>query len=560
MAKLAKQFIKDVESGKQIACKWVKLAVKRHQDFYNNPDYYFDEKAANAIIEIFSVFRHTSGDYGGKPFALLPWQAFILYSVFGWKVTATKKRLIRKVYTEVAKKNGKTELAAGVGLVGTLFAGEYGAEVYSAANKFDQASICWKSAAAMTKFITNDFDDAAANITLYESFNNRQILYGPTNSIFKPTASDSKTLDGLRAYFVIIDEFHEAKDSSVLGNLESGMVNRADPLLWIITTAGFNINGPCHQYRGVICDILEGKKKDDTTFGIVFTLDEEDDWEDENNWVKANPSIGVTPTWEGLRSAYQKAVNEGSDAEVNFKTKNLNIWVRSKKPWIKDRDWKATGVKFDEQSLIGREAYAAFDLSATKDLTCFGLLFPPIEGETDFKWIGRYYCPEDNLYERSRKDGVPYSQWVDEGKLIATPGDWLDFQYIKNDIIQALTDYNIGSISYDPWQSNQMAQELQSEGANIYEFRQTTRHFNEPIKFIEGLVSKKILSHNEDQILRWMVGNVKIHRDTSGLMKFDKNNSREKIDGCVTLAMCIGEYLHNSIQENFNPENVVLWF
>ena len=261
MIKLATQFIDDVESEKQVSCKWVKLAVKRHKELFNNPKYFFDKKAAEAILNIFSAFRHTSGEYGGKPFGLLPWQAFILYSVFGWKVKATKKRLFRKVYTEVAKKNGKTELAAGVGLVGAMFAGEYGAEVYSAANKYDQAAICWKSAASMTKFLMNDFQEIADNTTLYTSFNNRQIICHSHDTFFKPIAADSKTLDGVRPYFAIIDEFHEAKDESVLHNLESGMVNRQDPLLWIITTAGFNINGPCHKYRGVITDILEGKKE-----------------------------------------------------------------------------------------------------------------------------------------------------------------------------------------------------------------------------------------------------------------------------------------------------------
>ena len=558
----ALQFIEDVQSGKLLSCKWAKLAVEKHLSFYDNDKYYFDEEASEAAHEIFSLFRHTSGSYAGQPFTLFPWQSFIVHHVFGWKVKATGKRLTRKVYCEVAKKNGKTEFAAGIGLIGALFSGEPAAEVYSAANKFDQASICWDSAAAMAKFLIDDFDEIAETTKLYQSFNNKRIIHqddnGITESFFRPTASDSKTLDGLRSYIAIIDEFHEAKDESVLHNLESGMVNRQDPLLWIITTAGFNINGPCHKYRGVITDILEGKKTDDTTFGIIFTLDEEDDWNDESVWIKANPSIGITPTWEGLRSAYQKALNEGSDAEVNFKTKNLNIWVRSSSPWIKDRDWVKSGQDFKVEDLAGRECFGAIDLASTRDLTCFGLVFPPIEGEKDFKWIGKYYCPEDNIKERSRKDGVPYAQWANDGHLTATEGNVTDYLAIKEDIVKALDTFQVGSISYDPWQSKQLAQELGVEGANLFEFRQTAMHFNEPIKFLEKGILRKIISHNNDPILRWMVGNVKIVR-RSDLMKFDKDKSREKIDGCVVLAMCIGEYLHNCIEENFDPENVILW-
>ena len=564
---LAEQYIEEVSSGEIVSCKQAKQAVARHLQLLQDAEskgYKWSEKSARYALDLFSLFKHTSGDYGGKPFGMLPWQAFVVASIFGWYKkddNGDYKRLFRKAYVEVAKKNGKTELAAGIGEILAFFDGEYGAEVYSAANKYDQAYICWNSARVMAEFLRKDSPGFRSMVDIHGARNNSNIFSKKLNSFFKPVGGDSKTLDGLRPHGAIIDEFHEAKDDSILRNLSSGMVNRSQPLLFIITTAGFNIQGPCYQYRKVVSDILAGTKQDDSTFGIIFTLDEGDDWEDESNWIKANPSIGITPTWEGLRTEYTKAINEGASAEVNFKTKNLNVWTTVSDTWVQDHKWMACASTFSESDLIGRDCYGGLDLAKTRDLTAFVLLFPPTNETEKFKSLHWFWCPEDNAKERAKKDGVPYLDWAKQGLLDLTPGDVVDYDFVFAKIMELCEKFQIRGISYDPWNATQFAIQLEEAGASFKAFTQNTKHFNEPVCWIERNVMTKNLDHGGNEIMRWMASNVTLFRDSSGLVRFDKKRSQEKIDGLVSLAMSVGDYLDRKEKQSiYNKRDGLLMF
>lgn len=537
-----RQYANDVMSGALVSGELARLAIERHEQWYDRPEYYFDQDAANRVLTIFSLLKHTSGEYGGKPFAMLPWQSWAVAQIFGWKHQATGHRVIKKSYIEVSKKNGKTELAAGIGIIGAFFDDEFGAEVYTAANKMDQAKICWGSAATMARFLRNESKSFANTVDLHNSFNNSKIFSQKTNSKFVPVASDSTTLDGLRPHFAIIDEFHEASDDAVLRNLESGMVNRQQPLLFIITTAGFNINGPCAKYRKVVEDIVRGRSTDDSTFGLIFSLDEGDDWHDRRLWVKANPSIGVTPTVEALDIAYTRALNEGASSEINFLTKNLNQWVRTSKTWVQDKTFMSGQAPLQEASFHGRKCFAAMDLSANVDLTCYGLLFPPEYEGQPFTFFLRVFIPEENAVIRSKRDRVPYLDWHRASLVRLTPGNVTDHEAIAASISNDADVFDLISLQYDPWQATAMAISLTERGMTCYEFRQTVTKFNEPITTIEKLLAQGLLNHGANEVLRWMAGNVVV-KYASGLCKFDKDKSREKIDGLVVMAMCFGGYL-----------------
>jgi phage terminase large subunit-like protein len=549
MTENALSYIELVQSGKRPAGKLEKLAIERHFAMLKKKDVFYDEQAAKIACTIMGFFRHTSGDFYGKPFNRLGWQDFIVCSLFGWKRKTTGKRLFRKAYIEMPKKNGKSEFAGALGNIATFFDDEAGAEVYSAANKYDQATICWGAAKTMISQLMAEDPDFASIAKIYDSITTRQIKNLSNESFFKPIAADSKTLDGVRPHFAIIDEFHEAKDDSILRNLSSAMVNRSQPLLIIITTAGFNINGPCHRYRQVIESILQGKAKDDTTFGMIFSADQGDDWKDKKTWEKANPSIGHTPTWEGLQSEYQKALIEGQSAEINFKTKNLNQWVRQSKTWLPDELWTAKQKPLSITAFQGRECFSAMDLAATRDITCFGHLFPPLEEDGDFYFFCRYFIPRENAEIRAKRDRVPYLDWIAENKLFATEGDVLDEETVIAAILEDLRNYRPQKIYYDPWQSAFIATRLANENAPMEPIRQTVTNFNEPVSWIEKAISKNILQHNNDEILRWMCGNVNIRINHTGLKMPDKEASREKIDGIIVLAMCVAGYL-NSINGN----------
>lgn len=550
------EYIERVQTGKRNAGQKEKLAVQRFLDFCDHPDYYFDEREVETVFKISKLFIHTSGDYQGKPFTLLPWQKFGIAHIFGLKKRKDGLRLTRKAYFGIAKKNGKTEYAGFLGTYFTFFGGEKGGEIYSAANKYDQACFSWNAGAYMFAHLCNKSEYLRENSKVYNSKNAKELRNLaedadglPNNSVFKPIASSkssSKTLDGVKASVAIIDEFHAAESDDIINNLSSAMVNRSQPLLIIITTAGFNINGPCHIYEKVCFDILKGTKKDDSTFPLMFQDDEGDDWEDEKTWEKSNPSIGVTPTWVGLRSEYIEAINVGASVEVGFKTKNLNRWVRASKVWIQDKIWQQGQTKWTLDGMKGQKCYMAIDLSSNKDITCIGLLFPPTDSRKQFRFFLESFIPEVNSRKRSVKDQVPYEEWEEDGWIKYTRGDFIDYPTIEDRIQELLGFVNVLGVSYDKWQCESTAQRLIAAGLKdsiIQEFAQTTRMFNEPIKLIEKLVSKFQVDYGGNQALRWMAGNVVLYFDNNELMKFDRKLSREKIDGMVVLGMCFGEHL-----------------
>jgi len=554
----AHEYISEVLEGKRLVGELELAAVKRWFEFEADPDIYYDEKGVERVIQIFRLLKHTSGEYYGKRFQLLPWQIFVLSWIFGWKYKESGYRVTRKAYVEVAKKNGKSELAGAIGLYGAFFDGEMGAECYSAANKYDQATICWNAGKVMATQFMQESKKFASICKVYDSITTRGLKNVQGESSFKPIAADSKTLDGVRPHFAIIDEYHEAKDDSILRNLASGMVNRTQPLLFIITTAGFNINGPCHQYRKVVNDIVSGKKEDKSTFGLIFTANKDDDWNDEKTWQKANPSIGTTPSWDGLRTEYTKALNEGQSAEINFKTKNLNIWVRQSKTWITDKIWMQGNKTESEEVLMGSECYAAVDLSTKWDLTCFGLLFPPTPERDSFIFKAKYYCPQEGATFRAKKDGVPYLDWAKDKYLYLTEGNVTDFNAVQLDIQEAMQNYSVQKVYYDPWQSTQFASELFADGVPMEQFRQTVVNYNEPIREMEALISKGQIWHGGDPVLRWMAGNITLKTNHTGLVMFDKDKSQEKIDGMVVLAMCYAAYMDSKKgQRPFDAESVI---
>lgn len=554
---LYEQYIDDVRSGRQVAGKLVKKAVDRHLHFLRvakKKGYYFDTASADRVIRFFGMLRHTSGDYGGRPFELLPWQAFLLAVIFGWKVKETGARLITKVYVEVARKNGKSELAGAIALYLAFFDGEFGAEVYSAANTGDQAAICWKAGAAMARMLAKDSSNFAKQARVYDSTNNRNVQGLENNSFFKPVASDSKTLDGLRPHGSIIDEYHEAPDASVLQVMESGMVNRRQPLLFVITTAGFNPNGACYQYRKVVVDILEGRKENDNTFGLIYTIDDGDNWQDEKVWLKSNPSAPNTPTLEGLRNAYNIAITEGATAEVNFRTKNLNQWLTTKSRWISDDVWMKNQRPLNLNPSL--RWFAGMDLASTRDITTFVCFSEP--DENGIHHIHPlFFIPEDGAKERSRRDGVPYLDWANAGFVQLTSGDTIDHDHIYIEIVTVCRELGIETYFYDPWNASQIVIKLQTEGIIGEQFVQVPKYFNEPIKHIEKTVGKT-LNHAGNPVLRWMCQNVQLYRDGNGNAKFDRGKSVEKIDGMVALGMAIGGYLNYKANESAYTDRGIL--
>lgn len=543
------QYMEDVLTGKRLAGELERLSVERCIRLVQKSNIEFDFEEAERVVNIVGIFRHTKGKYAGELFELMPWQEFFLAMIFGMKYADSSLRLFRTALLCVPKKNGKSEFSGAIATIMAFFEDEEGAECYSAANKYDQAIYSWDASRKILRRLRLESESINNDLAIYNSTNNRNLVNLSNDSFFKPISADSKTLDGVNPHFAAIDEFHEAKTNDIPNNMESGMVSREQPMLLYTTTRGFNIQGPLFRMEQSFELILKGEMEDDEVFPLIFTLDPDDDWEDESVWIKANPGLGRTPTLEGLRGLYTKAKTRGSSHEINFKTKNLNVWTSVAARWVKDSDFIGGRSTWDKSELDGLMCFAGLDLAKTRDVTAVSYLFPPQAGFDRYRVLTRYFMPEVSAKELEADDMVPYEDWSRAGWLTLTPGNVRDDSYIQATILNDFRNFDVKGISYDPWNATTLAVNLVEEEVIMNEFRQNTSNFNEPITYLEGIIMRHELDCGGDPIMRWMFGNIEIYTDGNGNIKFDKNKSRQKIDGPVALAMGVAEWLDYKLEE-----------
>jgi phage terminase large subunit-like protein len=534
------KYISDVQTENIITCKWVKLAVDRHMKDLEREDIYFDEDAANRFLKFSSVCKYTKGELAkqGKRIEFTPQQVFRYWCLFGWKRSNGTRRY-RRVYFEVARKNGKSEEAAVVSLYLTLFDKEEGAEVYTAATTMGQARIVHDAAMVMARKLKNDSPKYDSKINLTGGGRTAgNISMVETNSKCEPLPANDDKLDGLNPHGGIIDEYHAHKTNDLLEVIQTGMGSREQPMLFIITTAGFEKQYPCYsEERKLALEVLQGIKKDDSLFTVIYTLDEGDDWKDPKLWVKANPNIGITPTLEYMQEQCEQAINKGVSKEVQFKTKNLNIWTDSSMAWISDDIWMKCDGELPD--LKGRECYAGLDLASVSDMNAFVLLFPP-QNEGEKMYVLPYFWIPKNTIERKNEIGN-YKQWQRDGFIREAGEDVVNQQVIIRDILEIAKDYNIKSFAFDRFLAyNGVIQELLSNDLSGYEFGQGYRSMSQPTKELEGLVLGAKLNHGGNPVMRWQCGNIEISIDPADNIKMDKGKSREKIDGMVALVMALG--------------------
>ena len=532
---IVNKYIKDVATGKVVVCEWVKLAIKRHEEDLLRNDLYFDEDAANHFLKFSAKCKYTKGDLAsqGKRIELTPQQVFRYWVMMGWKVPSGKRRF-RKIYFEVARKNGKSEEAAILCAYMLIMDKEFGAEIYTAATSYKQARLVFDAAKEMLKKLSSDSDKVKALTTIGKY--NCAII--DTNSKLEPISSNDDKQDGLNPHFACVDEYHAHPDSNLLEVIQTGMGSRSQPILFIITTAGFEKQFPCYsQERKIATEVLLGVKKDDSLFTVIYTLDENDDWKDESTWIKANPNIGITPTWEYMRQQCQQAINQGVHKEVQFKTKNLNIWTNSSMSWISDEKWMVCDTELPD--LTGRECYAGLDLASSNDMNALVLIFPPsYEGEQI--WIKPYFWIPQSTIDRKSEIGN-FKQWQRDGFINSSGVDVVNQKEILRDIFQVCTQYQVKAIAFDRFMAyNGIIQGLQEEEVECFEFGQGFISMSQPTKELEVLTLEGKLGHGANPVLRWHMGNIEIRVDPADNIKIDKGKSREKVDGAVSLVMALG--------------------
>lgn len=547
----AEGYIQEVLDGTIITNQWIKAACQRHLDDLETGEkrgLYFDQEEGQRFVAFFERFlHHSKGKWAGDPFTLLPWQQFMISSLFGWKRSDGSRRF-RTLFCAVGRKNGKSATCSGLGLAMLDFDQEPAAEVYFSATKRDQARICHVEAERMVK--------ASPHLKKRIGIHRNNLHVKSTGSKAEPLSSEARSLDGLSPHCAIIDEYHAHKDAEIFHVLKSATGARAQPLLAIVTTAGWNIDGPCFHFQKTCQDVLQGIKDDDSLLPLIYCLDEEDDWKDQSTWIKANPSLGESISMDYLVEQYTQATNYGSTEEANFRTKHLNEWVSSSDVWIKDEEWMASGsdpIEVDEKSLTW---YGGLDLAAVSDFCCLVLVAPLPDGELLAR---RWYWLPESAWERrmDREESSIHMDMLDLSYFHLSPGNVTDYQALRrtisgyyvqdgtvmHDTSCIMDQYNVASISFDRWNSSTLVTQLTGDGVLMAPIGMGYASQSAPLRELERLILEKKLIHEGDPVLRWMIRNVMIQRDPAGNIKLDKARSQDKIDGVMSLNCAVAEWM-----------------
>lgn len=499
----------------------------------------YDASKADRAIKFISNLRHTKGKFYGQKFDLLPWQEKILRDVYGTvRDDNPAVRQYTTAYVEIPKKQGKSELAAGIALNQLCNDGEWRAEVYGCAADRMQASIIYDVAVDMVK----QSPALMKRIKLVPSV--KRMVYMPTGSIYQVLSAEVATKHGLNVSACVFDELHTQTTRALYDVMTQGSGDaRAQPLWFFLTTAGTDRNSICWEVHQKALDVLEGRKNDPRFYPVIYGLKDDEDWRDEKNWYRANPSLGHTIDIERVRDAYRRALETPAD-EMMFRQLRLNQWVKNSVRWMDMAKWDACRTDIDISALRGRACYAGLDLSTTSDLTAFVLVFPPDDDDGAFILLPYFWLPKEQMALRVRRDHVPYDQWA--GMYIdMTEGDVVDYAAVKHKILEVCELFDVREVAVDRWNATMMIQELQDEGVNVVRFGQGFRDMTAPTREIMRLVLTKKIAHSGHPVLRWNFDNAFIRTDPAGNQKIDKEKSTEKVDGAVAAVMALGRAIVN---------------
>lgn len=505
------------------------------------PTSHYDKKKADKAVRFIEQLRHTKGKWDNQRFWLLPWQEQLVRDIFGI-VKEDGNRQFRTAFVEICKKVGKSELAAAIALYLLYADNEPSAEVYGAAADRQQASIVFEVAKKMVE----------RNSTLLEQSNllgatKRIVNYG-NSGYYQVLSAEVGTKHGFSVSGLVFDEIHNQPNRELYDVLTKGSSDaRENPLHFIITTAGNDRNSIAYELHTKALDILEGRRVDPTFYPVVYGLKDDEDWEDEANWYKVNPSLGYTVDIERMRDAYREAKQNPAD-EVTFKWLRLNMWVNSTTAWIPDAIFMKGAEEIDLYALHGRDCYAGLDLSSTGDITALVLIFPPRDTDEKYILLPFFWVPEETIPQRVKAASVPYDVWERQGYLLSTAGNVIHYDFIEKFINDLAEKYHIVEIAVDRWNATQMIQNLEGDGFTMVPFGQGFASMSGPTKDFYRLLMEGQIIHGGNPILRWMAGNVVVDTDPAGNIKVTKARSTEKIDGIVAAIMALDRCIRHRVE------------
>lgn len=500
--------------------------------------YRFDAAIADRACAFFGeCLTFTAGARMGQRFALEPWQRAIIRAAFGWVHVTTGLRRYREVFIYIPRKNGKTEMAGGLGLLLGFADDEPGAHVYCAAADRDQARMVFNAAKGMVA----SEPELSNRLRPYQ----HAIVHEGSRSSLRVVSAVATTKHGANTHGVIIDELHAQPNRDLVDALCTSVGARRQPLIIYITTADFMRESICNEKYEYACKVRDGVVADATFLPVIYEALPGEDWESPAVWRKANPNLGVSISEEYIARECARA-KETPTYLNTFLRLHLNMRTQQDVRWVRLEDWDRGNGEIDEAELIGRPCYAGLDLSTTTDLTALVLVFPRDDGGCDV--LPRFWIPEANAERRERRDRVPYLTWARQGFVSMTPGNVVDYEAVREELAQCAQRFDLRQVGYDPWNATQLANQLQEDGLNIVQVGQGYKSLTAPSKEFEKLVMSGGLRHGGNPVLRWMASHVAAETDAAGNIKPSKKKSTERIDGIVALIVAIGVWQADPVE------------
>ena len=532
--KSCEKYIHGVLNGTIKTNKWIKKAVERHLNDLKRKDIYYDSEKIEKVYKFF-YFVHINIDNKYRRFELLPFQAFIIAALFGFYWKGSDKRKYRYAFLFMARKNGKSVFSAALQIYFLIADGVQDPQSLLLASTREQASIC-------LDYATGIINHSPALRKRLEAQRYKIIFKDKTRGGFsKVLASNAHKLDGYSASGAILDEIHAYPDDKLYNVIKSSILARENPMIFLITTAGFSLTSFCYNHMLYAQNILNGDITDDSMFAMLYTLDEEDDPADKSNWCKSNPALTKINHMDDLTSEYNQSRYSITQLN-NFLTKHLNVFVDAEENWIPNEVLAPAFQDFDEKKLYGKDCYIGLDLSATRDLTALVCLIR----DNDKFYAIPYFFMANNAEKFLRSGGVNLKQWIKDGHVELCDTPTIDYDLVVDKFKQLQERYNIRMCSFDPHNSAAIINKLWDIGIPTAPFQQRAQMFNEPLKALEkAIFDGDIIMKNP--ALKWNLNNAVPYRDGNANIKLMKNKSLDSIDGAVSLAMAMGGWMTNNM-------------
>ena len=537
-AKRAEAYAKAITTGKIAACRMVELSCRRFLDDLKRKEWKFDRDKVEKVCTFAELMPHVKGKWARKKelIVLEDWQVFILAAIFGF-VDKQGRRRFRQAYVMLPRKQGKSMLAAIIGHIMLTLDDEPGAEVYCGATSEQQAWEVFRPAKQMAEQADGYKTEFGVEVAA-------KSIYTLDGSRFQPVIG--KPGDGSSPHCAIIDEYHEHDTPDQFDTMLTGMGAREQPLALVITTAGDNVGGPCHEMQKFAEDVLEGTIGDDQLFSIIFTIDKDDDWRDFDVWRKANPNLGVSLEEDFLKARHQEAMNRPGKQGINL-TKHLNLWVSSRDAWLNMAEWQAcANGNLTLEEMAGCEAWIGLDLATKIDVAAMVAKIRMADGMMAY-WP-MFYLPEAQVLEAKSKNSTAYGGWDAGGHLTLTPGDATDFEFIAEDLRRLMKHLDVQAVGFDPYQAHHLSQQMQAEGAPMIEYPMQTRTLSPAMREMEAAIAEGKRVHPGNPMFDWMASNVTAKEDGRGNIYPRKPHGQDhlKIDGITAALMAEGLSMEES--------------